>query len=47
MGAAYEQVLGWVRGGYLSFAIERVALSEIETAWQRTDLRGRRLVVTP
>ncbi len=47
MGAAYEQVLAWVRGGDLSFAIERVALSEIETAWQRTDLRGRRLVVTP
>jgi NADPH:quinone reductase-like Zn-dependent oxidoreductase len=26
---------------------EEVPLSDIETAWQRTDLRGRRLVVVP
>jgi len=25
----------------------KVPLSDIETAWQRTDLRGRRLVVVP
>jgi NADPH2:quinone reductase len=27
--------------------VETVPLSDIGTAWQRTDLRGRRLVVMP
>ena len=33
--------------GNLAFAVERVPLSQIETAWQRSDLHGRRLVVSP
>jgi len=37
----------WTREGKLVAGIERAALGDIETAWQRTDLRGRRLVVTP
>ncbi|MCU7724829.1 zinc-binding alcohol dehydrogenase family protein [Actinoplanes sp. KI2] len=45
MGAAYGQVVEWARTGQLTFALERVPLSDIETAWQRTDLRGKRLVV--
>ena len=47
MGAAYGQVLEWAAGGRLTFGVEEVPLSEIETAWQRTDLRGKRLVVKP
>ena len=47
MATAYEQVLVWTRCGDLTFAIEPVPLSEIEKAWQRTDLHGRRLVVSP
>jgi NADPH2:quinone reductase len=27
--------------------VVKVPLSDIETAWQRTDLRGSRLVVVP
>jgi NADPH:quinone reductase-like Zn-dependent oxidoreductase len=42
---AYQQVLSWARDGSLTFEIERVPLSGIEAAWQRTDLRGKRLVV--
>jgi hypothetical protein len=44
---AYNQVVQWTRDGSLTFDIERVQLSQIETAWQRTDLRGRRLVAQP
>ena len=44
---AYNQVVQWARDGVLTFDLETVPLSQIETAWQRTDLRGRRLVVVP
>lgn len=44
---AYNQVVQWASDGTLTFDLERVPLSQIETAWQRTDLRGRRLVVLP
>jgi NADPH2:quinone reductase len=43
----YQQVVDWTRSGALTFDVERVPLSDVEAAWQRTDLRGRRLVVTP
>jgi NADPH:quinone reductase-like Zn-dependent oxidoreductase len=44
---AYNQVVQWASDGTLTFDLERAPLSQIETAWQRTDLRGRRLVVLP
>ena len=44
---AYNQVVQWAIDGTLTFDLERASLSQIETAWQRTDLRGRRLVVLP
>ncbi|MFD0634944.1 zinc-binding dehydrogenase [Catenulispora yoronensis] len=47
MGEVYEQIVGWTRAGALTFEVERVPLSEIESAWQRTDLRGKRLVIVP
>jgi NADPH2:quinone reductase len=47
MGEAYGQVVEWARQKRLTFSLERVPLREIEAAWQRTDLRGRRLVVEP
>lgn len=47
MGEVYEQVVRWTRSGELTFDLETVPLSDIETAWQRTDLRGKRLVVLP
>jgi NADPH2:quinone reductase len=45
--ALFEQVLAWTRAGELTFDVEEVPLSDVETAWQRTDLRGTRLVVVP
>jgi NADPH2:quinone reductase len=47
MGEVYEQILRWTRSGELTFDVETVPLSDIETAWQRADLRGKRLVVLP
>jgi hypothetical protein len=47
MGAVYGQVVEWARAGQLTFGLDRVPLSDIEAAWQRTDLRGKRLVVQP
>jgi len=47
MGDAYGQIVQWATDGTLTFDLERVPLSQIETAWQRTDLRGKRLVVVP
>ncbi len=47
MGEVYGQVVAWARSGELTFDIERVPLAGIEAAWQRDDLRGRRLVVVP
>ena len=47
MGAAYGQVVEWAQAGKLTFGLERVPLRDIEAAWQRTDLRGTRLVVEP
>ncbi len=43
----FEQILTWTRAGELTFDIETVPLSDIEAAWQRTDLHGTRLVMTP
>jgi NADPH:quinone reductase-like Zn-dependent oxidoreductase len=47
MGEVYGQVVRWAQDGTLTFDLEKVPLSEIETAWQRANLRGRRLVVVP
>ncbi|WP_433501246.1 quinone oxidoreductase family protein [Sphaerimonospora sp. CA-214678] len=47
MDEVYQQVVSWTRSGELTFDVEKVPLSDIATAWQRTDLKGRRLVVMP
>jgi hypothetical protein len=47
MGEAYGQIVTWTQSGELTFDVVKVPLSDIETAWQRTDLRGSRLVVVP
>jgi NADPH2:quinone reductase len=44
---AYQQVVQWAACGELTFDLEQAPLSDIESAWQRTNLRGRRLVVLP
>lgn len=47
MGEVYGQVVTWTQSGELTFDMEEAPLGDIETAWQRTDLRGKRLVVVP
>lgn len=47
MAAAFQQVVGWVRSGELVIDVTIAPLSEIGAAWQRTDLRGSRLVIVP
>jgi hypothetical protein len=47
IGKVYGQIVQWALTGALTFDLEKVPLSEVETAWQRTDLRGRRLVIVP
>ncbi|GIH51017.1 NADPH2:quinone reductase [Microbispora rosea] len=47
MDEVYQRIVAWTRSGELTFDVERVPLSDIETAWRRTDLKGRRLVVMP
>jgi NADPH:quinone reductase-like Zn-dependent oxidoreductase len=47
MGETYEQIVTWAQSGELTFDVVKVPLSDIEAAWQRTDLRGIRLVVVP
>jgi NADPH2:quinone reductase len=44
---ASEQVWTWLRAGSLRAEIERVPLRDIEAAWRRADLHGRRIVVVP
>ncbi|MFG1824067.1 zinc-binding alcohol dehydrogenase family protein [Microbispora bryophytorum] len=47
MEEVYQRIVTWTRSGELTFDMEKVPLSDIETAWQRTNLKGRRLVVMP
>ncbi|GAA1444330.1 zinc-binding alcohol dehydrogenase family protein [Leifsonia poae] len=47
MAAAYQQVVDWLRSGELAIDVTTMPLSEIESAWTRTDLRGTRLVIVP
>ena len=45
MGEVYRQIVTWAQSGTLTFDLEKIPLSDIETAWQRTELRGKRFVV--
>ncbi|WP_029145171.1 quinone oxidoreductase family protein [Microbacterium luticocti] len=47
MADAYAQVVEWVRSGELHVDVTTMPLSGIAEAWQRTDLRGSRLVIVP
>jgi NADPH:quinone reductase-like Zn-dependent oxidoreductase len=47
MGEATQMVWDWLREGKLHLDIVQVPLSDIESAWQRTDLHGKRIVIVP
>jgi len=40
---AYE----WIREGKVSMEIEQIPLKDIESAWERDDFHGRRIVIIP
>jgi NADPH:quinone reductase-like Zn-dependent oxidoreductase len=43
----YNQLMAYAADGKLRIETERVPLADIERAWQRSDLHGRRLVLIP
>lgn len=43
----FPQMWALAASGKLRIDIERVALANVESAWQREDVHGRRLVITP
>jgi NADPH:quinone reductase-like Zn-dependent oxidoreductase len=45
--AAMNQVLAWAAARVLQIETESIPLSEVETAWQRADSSGLRLVLIP
>jgi hypothetical protein len=47
MHEVYSQVVTWAQSRELTFDVVKVPLSDIETAWQRTDLQDSRLIVVP
>lgn len=47
MAEGTHQVWNWIKEGKLQLDIERVPLREIESAWQRADQHGKRLVIVP
>lgn len=47
ISAGSNQVWEWIRGNRLHMDIEKVPLADIEKAWLRNDLAGKRLVIIP
>jgi NADPH:quinone reductase-like Zn-dependent oxidoreductase len=42
-----SQVWDWIKEGKLEAELERVPLKDVERAWKRIDVRGRRIVIIP
>jgi NADPH:quinone reductase-like Zn-dependent oxidoreductase len=47
IAVATNQVWDWIAQDKLHMQIEQVPLKDVEHAWQRTDLQGKRIVVIP
>jgi NADPH:quinone reductase-like Zn-dependent oxidoreductase len=47
ISAGSNQVWEWIKDEKLQMDIEKVPLADIEKAWQRNDLAGKRLVIIP
>ncbi|HSZ34788.1 MAG TPA: hypothetical protein VK772_15835, partial [Puia sp.] len=47
ISAGTSQVWEWIKEKKLQMDIEKVPLAEIEKAWSRNDLNGKRLVIIP
>lgn len=42
-----QQVWEWIKTGKLRADIEQVPLKDVESAWKRTDIHGKRIVIVP
>jgi NADPH2:quinone reductase len=42
-----NQIWDWLKEGKLHMDVEQVPLKDVESAWQRTDLHGKRIVIVP
>lgn len=42
-----QQVWEWIKAGKLQADIEQVPLKDVESAWKRTDVHGKRIVLVP
>jgi NADPH:quinone reductase-like Zn-dependent oxidoreductase len=42
-----HQVMEWIKAGKLQAEIEQVPLKDVESAWKRTDIHGKRIVIVP
>lgn len=42
-----QQVWEWIQAGKLQADIEQVPLKDVESAWKRTDVHGKRIVIVP
>lgn len=47
MEKSTNQVWKWIKENKLSIDIEEVPLKDIESAWQREDFQGKRIVIVP
>ena len=47
IGEGTTQVLDWIKAGKLKAEIETVPLKDVERAWGRADLHGKRIVLVP
>ncbi len=47
IGEGAQQVWEWIQAGKLQAEIERVPLQDIESAWQRADVQGKRIAIIP
>lgn len=42
-----QQVWEWIKAGKLRADVEQVPLKDVESAWKRTDVHGKRIVIVP
>lgn len=47
IGEGTRQVYDWIKANKLQMEIEQVPLKDIEKVWQRTDFKGKRIVIVP
>ena len=47
IAAATDQVWEWIAQDRLHIEIDQIPLKDVERAWQRTDVQGKRIVIIP